>query len=96
MAVHRSQARDREGVWRNLPREPETEEGVRLVDSEERSDPLACGWDDYVEVGRCVADELVVLVPVSPRVFARAENGDRLVSEGAEQLRQAVDGRRNL
>jgi hypothetical protein len=91
VAVDRAQPRHRESVRWNLPRKRGTEEQVRLVASQERRDPCACGRDDDVQALRRVADELVeCIASVTAGVFPGAQQRDGLVPEGTQETGQAV------
>ena len=90
VAVHRAEPRHGQRVRRDLPREPEAEERVGLVRSEERRNALTARGHDDVQVRRRVAHERVERVSVAPGVLAAAEQSDGLVTERPQELAHAV------
>ena len=92
MPVHRAELGNGQRICRNLPREPEAEDHVRLVAAEERRDSGPLGGDHDVELGWSLAQKLFELaVPLGH--CAGGEERDRLVPARAEHSVEAVDSR---
>jgi len=77
-------------------REPEAEDEVRLVEAQERRDPVARRRNHHVEVLGSIANETLERVSVASCVLPGAEEGDGLVPKRAEELGETVDGRQDL